>query len=292
MTYPNPDFVVEADWLHANLQAPDLRIIDCRINFTMDEAGDIQFTSGRNDWASGHIPGAVHVNIYEELSDKEHDLPFMLPPADQFSSVMSALGVGDNTRVVLYDGFYNIWAARLWWMLRAFGCTDAAVLNGGLNKWTMENRPLTTETDMPAPAQFTARPADQVFVGKEAVQAAIDDNSTCIVDALYPEHYSGESPSWVARPGHIESARNLPFNTVVDEATHAYLAPSELASVLDALGLGSDDGVITYCHAGNAASSVAFAATLMGRKRVSIYDGSLREWAADPALPMRSDVNG
>ena len=288
MSYPNPEFLVETDWLESHLSAPDIRIIDCRINFSMDEAGDIQFTSGREDWAGGHIPGAVHVNIYEDLSRKDHELPFMLPGEEQFSAVMSRLGVGDGVRVVLYDAFYNIWAARLWWMLRTFGFTDAAVLNGGLNKWTMENRPLSTDSEAPAPAQFAANPVDQIFVGKEAVQSAIDDDHTCIVDALYPEHYSGESPSWVARPGHIKSARNLSFNSVVDEETHAYLPPEDLALALERLGLGSEDGVITYCHAGNAASSVAFAAALMGRKRVSIYDGSLREWAADPTLPMNS----
>lgn len=292
MSYPNRDFLVETPWLESNLSNPDLRIIDCRMNFEVDDAGDIQFSSAVDDWASGHIPGAVYVDIREELSLQSSDLPFMLPSADDFAEVMSRLGVEDGVRVVLYDAFYNIWAARLWWMLRAHGFTDAAILNGGLNKWKLENRPLSKAGESRSRASFVARPRDRVFVDKQAVLAAIGDDRTCIVDALYADHYSGETPIWVDRPGHITSAENLPFNEIVNEVTHAYLPPDDLALALEGLGLASDDAVITYCHAGNAASSVAFAVALMGHEQVSIYDGSLREWAADPSLPMQTSVAG
>lgn len=290
MSYPSRGFIVETGWLESNLSDPDLRIIDCRQNFGMDENGDISFSSAKPDWVSGHIPGAAYVDIREELSDRSTDLPFMLPGAADFTDVMSRVGVEDGVHVVLYDSFFNIWAARLWWMLRAFGFRDAAVLNGGLTKWRLENRPLATEGRTPARSSFVARPDEGVFVGKQAVLAAIDDDETCIVDALQAGHYSGETPVWVDRPGHIESAENLPFDAIVDHETHAYLPPEELAPALEQLGLATDDAVITYCHAGNAASSVAFAMALMGHEHVSIYDASLREWAADPSLPMRSRV--
>lgn len=286
MHYPNGQYLVETEWLESNLSDPDLRIIDCRMKVEVDDAGDLRFSSAEDDWASGHIPGAAYVDIREELSLRSTDLPFMLPSADDFAEVMSRLGVEDGVRVVLYDAFYNIWAARMWWMLRAFGFTDAAVLNGGLTKWQLEDRPLSTGDETREAGAFVARPCDRVFVDKHAVLDAIGDDQSCIVDALYADHYTGETPFWVERPGHITSAGNLPFDEIVNEETHAYLPPEELASALENLGLASDDTAITYCHAGNAASSVAFALALMGHDQVSIYDGSLREWAADPTLPM------
>lgn len=292
MPYSNPDFLVETDWLESNLSNPTLRIIDCRVNFSVNDAGDIEFFTGEDDWISGHIPGAAYVNIGEELSLKSSDFPFMLPFTDQFAEVMSRLGVEDGTRVVLYDEFFNIWAARMWWMLRAFGFTNAAILNGGLNKWKLEDRPLSAGREAQSAGSFTARPQGRFFVDKYAVLSAISDDQTCIVDALPADQYSGEAPVWVDRPGHIASARNLPFNEIVDQETQAYLPPDELASALENLGVDANNSVITYCHAGNAASSVAFAMALMGNDQVSIYDASLREWAADPELPMQCPATG
>lgn len=290
MDYPRSDFIIETDELQAILADANLRIIDCRIHFGVDDAGDIFFTSAEEDWAAEHIPGATHVHIAEALSDRSSDLPFMLPSAEDFTAVMSRLGVGDGKRVVLYDGFYNIWAARVWWMLRAYGYTNAAVLNGGFQKWKQEKRPVVEGRETPRAATFRAEPTSRVFVDKQAVLSAIAEKSTCLVDALPADQYSGESPVWVHRPGHIKSAANIPFNSIVDEQTHAYLPAEQLAEELATLGLASNDAVVTYCHAGNAASSVAFAMALMGNERVSIYDGSLREWTADPDLPMETSV--
>ena len=290
MAYPNDDFLVETAWLESHLSDPDLRVVDCRIHFAADDDGGIVFTSAEPDWVDGHIPRALHVDLQGELSDPSSDLPFMLPGADAFAEVASQLGIGDGVRVVLYDGFFNIWAARMWWMLRAFGFSNAAVLNGGFTKWTLEDRALSTGRESVEPGSFVSRPARRVFVDKDAVLTGIPDDRTRIVDALYEAHYTGESPIWVARPGHIESATNLPFDALVDTTTHAYLAPDALRAALGDLA-SSDHSVITYCHAGNAASSVAFALALMGRDDVSIYDGSLCEWSVDPALPMATSAD-
>jgi thiosulfate/3-mercaptopyruvate sulfurtransferase len=284
--YPKTEYIVDTAWLDSNLSNPSLRVIDCRLNFVIDDANDVQFSSAENDWANEHIPGAIYINIGEELSQKSSEFPFMLPSADKFADVMSRLGVKDGTKVVLYDEFFNIWAARLWWMLRAFGFSNAAVLNGGLNKWKSENRPMSSEAEVTAKGSFSPRPEDGIFVDKQAVLSALADGQTCIIDALNAEHYTGEAPVWVDRPGHIQNAKNLPFNKIVDEDTHTFLSATDLSSALQSLGVDLNTPVITYCHAGNAASSVAFAMALMGHDQVSIYDASLREWAADPELPM------
>ena len=92
---------------------------------------------GRENYAQGHIPGAAYVDLLGELSDRDRQGIYApMPPAEQFAAVMSRIGVGEGTRVVLYDDFLGMYAARVWWMLRAFGFDDAAVLNGGWQKWT------------------------------------------------------------------------------------------------------------------------------------------------------------
>ncbi|MFW6089073.1 MAG: sulfurtransferase, partial [Gemmatimonadota bacterium] len=219
MTYPNERYLVETDWLEANLDDPNLRILDCCVDFGMSEAGTYEFSAAHETFRSGHIPGASFVDFPAEASDPESSLPFMLPPADAFGEAMRRHGVGAGTRVVIYDKLCNNWAARLWWTLRAYGFTDAAVLNGGLVKWQAEGRPLSTVEADPPSGDFESRfdrSGQTVFVDRDRVLAAIDDPETCLVDALDPEHYAGTNPVGVARPGHIPSAGNVPWIDVVD----------------------------------------------------------------------------
>jgi thiosulfate/3-mercaptopyruvate sulfurtransferase len=112
MTYANPHFLVETDWLEAHLGDAGLRVIDCRIDMLPAEGGGLRFVPATNAWKEEHIPGATFVDFHEDLSDREHKLLFMLPSAQQFAAVMSRHGVGDGTRVVLYDGFMNALSKR------------------------------------------------------------------------------------------------------------------------------------------------------------------------------------
>jgi len=213
----------------------------------------------------------------------------MLPKPEQFAEVMRRNGVREGTRVILYDSLMNIWAARLWWMLRHYGFKDAAVLNGGLQKWKKEGRPLSTETPDIPPGHFVADPQEpSLFTQKDEVLTAIQDAKTCILDSLPPDYFSGDNTVGIPgrRAGHIPSAANVPFFAMVDGDSHAYLPAEQLSQQFDVPDVASGERVITYCGAGIAASSVAFALTLLGRENVAVYDGSLFEWAADPDLPM------
>jgi thiosulfate/3-mercaptopyruvate sulfurtransferase len=253
--------------------------------------GGLRFKPARSAWEKGHIPRADFVDFSKELSDLEAEFEFMLPPAAQFAEVMQRHGVGEGTRVVLYDSLMSVWAARLWWMLRHYGFDEAAVLNGGLQKWKTEGRPLSTEVPQTPPGRFVARPSkESLFSDKHEVLRGIKDTKTCIVDALTPDYYSGANKAGIPgrRAGHIPSAANVPFAAVVDEEMHAYLPADQLSKQFAGLDLASGDRVITYCGAGIAASSVAFAMALLGRDNVAVYDGSLFEWAADPNLPMET----
>jgi thiosulfate/3-mercaptopyruvate sulfurtransferase len=274
------DRIVSTEWLEKELGAPDLRVLDCTVASEVLPEGGVRYRSGRELWERKHIPGSAHVDLYE-ISESSSPLPFMLPSPSQFSAVMGGLGVGDGARVVLYDSLMNVWAARVWWMLRAFGFDEAAVLDGGWRAWVADRRPISTDRGPHcAPATFHARARPGVFVGKDEVLAALDEPDVSIVFALSREVHRGERQDY-ARPGHIPGARNVPFADLVDE-DHRYLPPDRLRAAFSGVG----DRVITYCGGGVAASSAAFVLSLLGVEDVAVYDGSLYEWAADPALPL------
>lgn len=282
------DQLVSGDWLEKEIGAPDLRVLDCSVVMEVDRDGRRSYRPGGADWEQSHIPGSAHVDLFSQISDASSPYPFMLPPAGQFSAAMSGLGVGEGTRVVLYDSAINAWASRVWWMLRAFGFDDAAVLDGGWRSWTKDGRPTTSD---PAPAhpagEFVVRFRPGLFVGKDEVLSAIGEPDACIVDALPESMYRGERQDY-ARPGHIPGARNVPFGHLVDLNTHRYLPEDQLRAVFSDVLSAEPGRVITYCGAAIAASSDAFVLHLLGAGNVAVYDGSLSEWAADLELPMET----
>jgi thiosulfate/3-mercaptopyruvate sulfurtransferase len=291
MTFAHPQYLVETDWLETHLTDPDLRVLDCTILSDVDRRWPY-LESGREAWAQGHIPGSGFADLMSELSDPESPLPFMMPPATQFAEMMSRYGVGDGTRVVLYEASRNMWtsmwAARIWWMLRAFGFDQAAVLNGGLHRWTMEGRPISTEPCAYPPARFTARLRPELIADKREVLAAIGDSSRCLINALTAEEHAG-AIAYYARPGRIPSSVNIPTIALMDPVTHTYLPAAQLRAKFAAVGALKRGRVITYCGGAIAACNVAFALTLLGVTNVAVYDGSLLEWAPDPSLPMETD---
>lgn len=280
------DLLVEADELAAELGDPALRLFDCTVILEVGPEG-LSVRSGRGDWAEAHIPGAGFLDLLE-LSDPSSPFRFMLPPQDQFVEAMSAHGVGDGTHVVLYDSRGGAWAARVWWMLRAYGFDDARLLDGGWTKWTLEGRPVSSEPPARERRRFTPKPRAGIFLGREAVLAATrDGGATCLLNGLSEEQHRGTGPTVPGgRPGHIPGSRSMPAADLVDPSTHAFLPEAELRARLARAGACDADRVITYCGGGIAASAVAFALRLVGREDVAIYDASLEEWATDPSLPI------
>ncbi len=285
------DKLIQPGRLEETLADPDLRILDCSVVFERP-GGVLNIESGKERWRKEHIPGSVHVDLTSELADQTADLMFTMPPAEEFAAVMESVGVGEGTRVVLYDFDMNMWAARVWWMLHSIGFDRAGLLDGGLKRWKAEGRPITAD---PAPryprGSLTVRPRHGVFVGKEEVLAAIDDENVAIVDALPAAHFAGEI-QFYARRGHIPTAVNVPAGSLVDHGTHAYVDADELSRrTAPALESGCDR-TITYCGGGISAASTAFALSMLGAERVSIYDGSMGEWTRDPSLPIESPADG
>jgi len=295
MTFRNPQYLVETDWLAQHLDDPELRIIECSVgmpNYHEDSAGDhIEIVSGRSDYEQGHIPGADFVDLVTELRNEDDKLSmFPLPSLEQFAAVMSSHGIGEGVRVVLYDRTMNAWAARFWWMLRSFGFDGASVLNGGWAKWSTENRLSSVTPSQPATAKFVARHRPELIATKEDVLEAIADESSCIINALGPDEFAGQGPVRYKRPGHIPTSVNVPAMGLADPYNHAYLDAETLREQFSGAGAFDKERVITHCGGGIAASSDAFVLTLLGVEKVALYNGSMTEWAADPELPLEMGI--
>jgi thiosulfate/3-mercaptopyruvate sulfurtransferase len=291
MTWARPQYLIETDWLAAHLEDPGVRVLECTVYLLPDAAlpGGFRVESGRAKWKEGHIPGAGFVDLAEELSERTSKLRFMMPPAAQFAEAMGRHGVGDGVRVVLYDRFVNMWAARIWWMLRAFGFENAAVLNGGFKKWTAESRPVSNDDGARPARRFVATPRPELIADKKAVLDGVGGRATCLLNALTEEQHRGTGGVHYGRPGHIAGSANVAARDLVDPKTHAYLPAETLRDRFAAAGALDAGRVITYCGGGIAASSDAFVLTLLGKDDVAVYDASLSEWAADPSLPMERD---
>jgi thiosulfate/3-mercaptopyruvate sulfurtransferase len=291
MSFVNRQYLVETDWLGDHLSDPDLRIVDCTQYLpNYGEKVEITTVSGRENYTKGHIPGAVYVDLLGELTDRTKQGAYApMPSADQFAAVMSRIGIGEGTRAVLYDDFLGMWAARIWWMLRAFGFDDAAVLNGGLQKWRTEGRPLSTEPATYPPASFVPRARPELIASKEDVLAAIADENVCTINALLEPEYIGDPafPQHYGRAGHIPRSLNVPFTSVVDmNANNQFVSANELRKRFADAGALTSNRVITYCGGAIAASQTAFLLTLLGKENVAVYNGSMVEWGADPNLPL------
>lgn len=292
MTDIDRRILIETAELADALEDPGLRILDCTVYLRRPERDaerrSWRVESGRADWERSHIPGSAFADLTGDLSNVHAPLPFTAPTPEQFSTAMGRLGVGPGTRVVCYDGNLGMWAARVWWLLRAFGFDDAAVLNGGWAKWRAEARPTTAERLERPAAEFVARPRPGCWASANEVLEAVTRGSACVVNALGPELHRGEGRSPYGRPGRIAGSVNVPATHLVDPTTSTYLPAEELARCFAAAGVERGRRVVTYCGGGIAASSDALVLTLLGYEDVAVYDGSLSEWARDPLLPMET----
>jgi thiosulfate/3-mercaptopyruvate sulfurtransferase len=176
----------------------------------------------------------------------------------------------------------------VWWLLRVFGFDDAAVLNGGWQKWVREGRPVETGPAKPRPpGHFVVRELRPLMVGKDEVLRAIGDGGVCTLNALAPEQHAGSGGNSYGRPGRIKGSINLPAAHLLDPATNEFLPPDELRRRFESVG-AFDKQVITYCGGGIAASADALALVMLGHPNVRLYDASMSEWAVDPSLPMET----
>lgn len=270
------DSLVSTEWLAGELGASDLRVVDASL-FLPDHHRD-----ARGEYEAAHIPGAIFLDL-DELRDMDSDLPYTVPSAEKFASRMQSLGLGDGSRIVIYDDSPLKTAARAWWMFTLFGAHDVAVLDGGIAKWKAEGRDTETGKAANRHRHFTVFRDDAGLAKKGDVQAALDAG-TQVVDARSPGRFAGDEPEPRAGvvPGHMPGAKNLPHARLFNEDGTWKQGDALKAAFADA-GVDPAKPMVTTCGSGVTAAVLAFGAHLLGNRDVKLYDGSWSEWGADSA---------
>ena len=286
---PNGHLLVDTVWLAEHLADPDLRIFDCTTRLVPDEELGYRIAGARDNWAAGHIPGAGYLNCQDDMCDTSHEHRFMLADPGPFAASVGALGIGDDTRVVLYSTAELFWATRAWWALYAYGFDNAVVLNGGFQSWTGEGRPVSTEPCSYPPATFTPRRRDDAIMNKGDVLALLDDPDVAVVNALRAEQYAGTGGMVFGRPGRIANSTNAPYPDLSDMAAGTLNDLEIVREIFAAAGATPDKRIVNYCGGGISATIGFFAQKLMGYDNVTLYDASMQEWGFDDSLPMERD---
>jgi thiosulfate/3-mercaptopyruvate sulfurtransferase len=288
----DPDALISTDELAARLNQPELRIYDCTTYLEPPVPGSddpYKPVAGWQSFLAGHIPGADFLDVQGELSATNSPLKFMMPSAEHLERVFGRHGLGDGSRVVLYSIGTMMWATRVWWMLRSLGFDAAAVLDGGFDKWQAERRAIETgEPNSYPPATLTPQPRPGLFVDKTAVQAAIGDGRTVIVNALGPQFHRGLEPSRYGRPGRVPGSVNVPAASLVDAASKRFVPLADAMTTFAAAGLARDRRVIAYCGGGISATIDLFLLHQLGFDDLTLYDGSMGEWAKNRSLPIET----
>jgi thiosulfate/3-mercaptopyruvate sulfurtransferase len=288
MQYRDPSAIVETGWLERHLDDPRLRTFDCTLYLrpaAPDEGVPYHPESGRTDYEKAHIPNAAFLDLAGELSDPDSPYFFMMPSQARFVAAMESNGIGEGLRAVLYSAGSIMWATRVWWMLRAYGF-DAAVLDGGIDKWRREGRPLASGAVAFPRARFVARPRPGLFTDRDGVLAALGDGRTLLVNALADEYFRGEKPSRYGRPGRIPGSVSVPAAKLLAPEDQTFVAPEVAKARFEAAGVDRAERVIAYCGGGISATVDLFLLHQLGHDQLSLYDASMGEWARDERLPI------
>jgi len=277
--------LASSQWLADHLGADGLVVLDATVLPAASHDNTPVWRSGEDDFlVAGHIPGAFFADLLADFSDPQGEHGFTKPSSAQFERATSSLGIDNSTAVVVYDTAFGQWASRIWWLFRAFGHDNVAVLNGGLSTWKAESRPLESGHVAPRHATFTAHPRPELWVDKHDVELIVSGETTAaLVCGTSPREFSGESGPR-ARRGHIPHSINVPANQLIERTTNTFVDTQTLRSTF-APAL-EKNRVVTYCGSGIAAAVDALALTLLGESDVAIYDGSLNEWVSDANAPL------
>ena len=272
------DALVTTEWLAGELQASDLRIVDATY-FSADHGRDAMA-----EYEAAHIPGAVFMDL-AEIADTASPLPSMLPSPEKFASRMQSLGLGDGSRIVLYDNSPFHTAARAWWMLRTFGAHDVAILDGGIAKWQAEGRATNSGKETLRHRHFTVWADDKGIRTLAQMSANVETGAEQVMDARSAARFTGQKPDPrpATMPGHIPGSKNIPYGLLFN-ADGTWKQGDALKAVYTDAGIDLSRPLVGTCGSGITASVLVFGAHLLGNE-AALYDGSWSEWGADLSTP-------
>ncbi|WP_181429122.1 sulfurtransferase [Curtobacterium sp. MCSS17_008] len=268
--------LVSTQWLADHIGADELVVLDASV-MTDGVGTAMQWQGARDAYEQhGHVPGARYADLVDDFSAPDTALPFTRPSAERFESAARAVGVTNTSTVVVYDDSVGEWAARLWWIFRAFGFDHVAVLDGGFSKWRDEGRPVRVG---PLRHGGTAPSAEPFLAGEERPFWADHDRVLRAVRGEEPAAVVLAAPPSVLgrdHPGVVPGSTPITTDDVIDPETNTLRRRAALAEVFAPV-LDADE-IVTYCGVGSAACVDALALTVLGHDRVKVYDGSLAEW--------------
>jgi thiosulfate/3-mercaptopyruvate sulfurtransferase len=273
------DTLVTTEWLAQEIGASDLRIVDASRHMA---------DTGRNasaEYEAAHIPGAVFMDL-GELVDAEAAIENTLPSATKFASRMQTLGLGDGSRIVLYDDSAIHSAARAWYMLRMFGAHAVAVLDGGLAKWRAEGRPLASGRETLRHRHFTVWQDDKILRSKTDVLANIGTGGEQLVDARGAPRFTGNEadPRPGIASGHIPGSLNVHYAALFNP-DGTFKDKAGITAAFEQAGVDLSKPIVTTCGSGMTACVLALGLELIGKHDVALYDGSWTEWGGDAKTP-------
>jgi thiosulfate/3-mercaptopyruvate sulfurtransferase len=281
MTYST---LISAADLKSRAQYLNLALVDCRHDLANPDAG-------RAAYAAGHLPQARFAHLDEILSGPKTDAAgrfhgrHPLPDRQRFVEAMRALGINNDTQVVAYDAHGGMFAARLWWLLRWIGHSDAAVLDGGIAAWQAIGQSLTVEVPPPA-AHGNIQDLSPIVrtVDAQALVENLKSQALQVVDARAPDRFRGENETLDAVGGHIPGARNRFFKDNL-QADGSFKSAAQLREEWLAV-IGDPQAAVMQCGSGVTACHNLLALEVAGLGGASLYPGSWSEWSSDPKRPV------
>lgn len=277
---------VSAQWLAEHIDDGTAVVLDAAVTGGLDDNDVYVFSADKAAYEQEHLPSAHYADVIHDFSDTRSALKFARPTEEGFQRAARAVGVNNDSIVVIYDHELGIWAARLWQVFRAFGHDHVFILSGGVKAWREAGQPVTTDqVGQPAEGNIVAKYREGYFVDKQDVQQIVaGEEEALLVNVLSPEEFEGKISSY-ARKGHIPGSVNLPVSELFDPQTAA-VKPGHVESQEAIQTKSAAARVVTYCGGGIAASGYAAALHDHGIDNVAVYDGSMEEWAADDSLPL------
>jgi thiosulfate/3-mercaptopyruvate sulfurtransferase len=272
-------FIVDADWLQQRLGTPGLSIVDA--SWYLPAAGRNPAT----EYEAAHIPGALFFD-QDAVVDPDSPLPHALPRPEVFARHVGAMGISADDTIVVYDGPGVMSAPRVWWMFRIFGVFQVYLLDGGIDRWKKEGRPVTGEPTKVAPCIFHADFDASRVASFDDMKSIVADRSRQIADARSAGRFDGSEPEprKGLRSGHMPGARSVPVGTL--SRNGSLLPLGELRETIEKAGIDLSKPVVTSCGSGITAAAITLALESLGHKDNKLYDGSWTEWGGRADTPV------